>query len=153
MSRYNRKLFVSLVIIAIAVWSYNITLLFGGFHTKKKRVSTTENESFKTVELFEYKADFDDPFFCKAFMAVKEKPRTKTGASKKARKKVAAVKLPKCRISGIVYNPQKPMVMLDHNGKKLIAKEGDIIDSMRISKIYPDSVRIIYKGKRFYLKK
>lgn len=153
MIRFNRKILVGLIVFAVIIWSYNAVRLLSAFGVSKKQVSTTKKVSLKTPEPFLYKKNFDDPFFCKAFMGeMKKLAKSKDTKSKKGRKK-SVVKLPNCKLTGIVYNDQKPMAMLNYKGKSIIIKKGDIIDSMRIDRIYQDSVSINYKGKRFYLKK
>lgn len=153
MVHYNRKIFVGLCIIAIIVWVYNGVQLFSNY-TGRKRIADTESVSkVKLIEPFEYKNNFKDPFYCSYFMS--EVIKKKVKSSKKTPKKTikSIVKLPSYKISGIVYSAKNPMVMLEYNGKNVIAKEGDVIDLMHIKKIFPDSVSVVYKGKNFHLKK
>ncbi len=155
MSQYNRKLFLSLVIIAILLWTYNGMLLFEGFGITKRKIDVVENRSQRIVQPLKFNADFSDPFYCKAFMGSVIKPGKKVTSSKTRKIKIVkkAVKLPKCKISGIVFSAQKPAAMLEYKGNNVIVKEGDLLDSMRIKKIYTDSIKIIYKGTVFYLKR
>ncbi len=155
MKRHNKTLFMCLLIIAVTIWSYNFIQIFSVFSEKKHSILASEELNIDIYKQFNYKADFKDPFFCKAFMIEDEKQEINKGYGLKNNKNEikTKVKLPSCKITGIVYNDQKPMAMIEHNGSTIIVKEGDIVDSMRIKKIFIDSVKIIYKGKTFYIKK
>jgi type II secretory pathway component PulC len=99
-----------------------------------------------------YKDDFSDPFFCKVFMA-ENSPSIDTKKGKVKLLVTEEISLPPCSLGGIVYNEENPMVLFNAGTKSILAKQGDVIDSITIDKIGKDSVSLIYKGKRFVIGK
>jgi hypothetical protein len=76
-----------------------------------------------------------------------------TGSGVKKVVKEENVVLPPCKIGGIVFNASNPMALFVYNGKSQLVKQGDMIDSIAISKISADKVEVMFKGKAFVLSK
>jgi type II secretory pathway component PulC len=143
----RRFFFVILLIIACAVWAHDFMLLFNAKSAGKvpSKVATTA----QVLEKFVYKPDFPDPFFCKQVMV----ERRAYSGPHTGQKKKEEVKLPSCKIGGIVYNESNPMAIFVSSGKSQLVKQGDMIDSITIRKISRDSVEVLFKGKKFSLTK
>jgi hypothetical protein len=143
----KRFFFVILLMIACAVWAHDFMLLFSAKSSEKdpKKVST----AVIGVERFVYKPDFPDPFFCKQVMV----ERRASSGPHPGQKKKEEVKLPSCKIGGIVYNESNPMAIFVCSGKSQLVKQGDTVDSITIRKISRDSVEVLFKGKKFSLAK
>ncbi len=141
MSRQRRTLFVALAVAAIAVWGYNIRLIFNPGGDREPVAAAPSPRQAGPGTVWAYPGDTPDPFFCKAFMAeVSLGPKARA-----ARKK--PVHLPQCAITGIVYNASNPMAMIRYDGKSVMVKKGDVLGEMTIQKVEKDTVRIFYKGK------
>lgn len=147
----KRILLIILCLIAVVVWGRNILLIAKGNSGSEEGVkSSTVNNGILTASSYEYKADFRDPFFCKAFMS-----ESQGGGTEKhhAGATAPAVKLPVCAVAGIVYNDNNSYMLFRIHGRSVVARQGDVIDSVRVDKISRDSVFVVYKGKTFALGK
>lgn len=139
-----------LIIVALCIWGRDALLIVKGVSDDKKATieNQTEEDPF-AVAPYVYKSDFRDPFFCKYFMT----ESTMQGGQKAKGASSAKISLPQCSIGGIVYNENNPMVLFHIGGKSLYAKQGDVIDSIKIKKIGRDSVVLSYKNKKFVIGK
>jgi hypothetical protein len=145
--KHKRIFFAILLVAACLVWVHNFTLFFNA--TPNGKIAKNKSIQPYGLEKFVYKADFPDPFFCKQVM-VEKKAFTGPGSGQKKKEEI---KLPFCKIGGIVYNESNPMAIFICSGKSKLVKQGDVIDSMTIRKIFKDSVEILFKSKKFFLAK
>lgn len=93
------------------------------------------------------KPEFVDPFYCRQFMAGEKKISEKK--VQKAAIQKTEIELPKCRIGGIVYNHENSMAIFISGEKSQFVKQGDVIDSIKIVSIMPQSIEVAYQGKKF----
>jgi hypothetical protein len=80
-------------------------------------------------------------------------PLLQNAAAVKKTARAEPVKLPECKVGGIVYNESNPMALLQYKGKSIMIKEGDVVDSMLVKDIGRDSIKVVYRKRIFYLKK
>jgi hypothetical protein len=146
---FPRKLFFPILLaLAAGVWLYDIALLTGGHSSKQSKPEGTLTGVSLSMAKHVYKADFADPFFCKELMA----PVLPSSHGALQRRAIPIV-LPPCSIGGIVYNPGNPMALIVVNGKSQLSKKGDTIDSITVSEIGKDYVKLTYRHKSFTLTK
>jgi len=152
MTAARKGLFAILLIAAIGIWTHDALLVINPLQKERNSAEKGIARPAKgqANHAFIYPPDFPDPFYCAEFMQLPQPPQA-TSQRIKAPRNFVPVSLPQCKIGGIVYNAQKPMAMLLYSGKSILIKPGDVIDSMHIKEIRPDSVRIVYKGKLFSL--
>jgi type II secretory pathway component PulC len=147
--KFKNILFMVLLVSASVLWIYNISLFVNIRHVPKPAKKAVAGAA--VAEKYVYKGDFSDPFFCMQFMPGKQGPSGSVAHGRK--KKEETITLPSCKIGGIVYNASNPMAIFISGGKSQLVKQGDVIDSITIKKIFSDSVEVTFKAKKFYLKK
>jgi hypothetical protein len=141
--------FMVLLVSAGVIWTHDF-LLFVDIRHMAKPAKKTANVAI-AEEKYVYKGDFPDPFLCKQFMPEKQVHSGSVTHGRK--KKEETITLPSCKIGGIVYNASNPMAIFISGGKSQLVKQGDVIDSITIKKIFSDSVEVSFKAKNFFLKK
>lgn len=152
MNRFGKKIFTVLLISASIIWIYDLSLILRVvFPESEGDKVRTSKAALEIPVSFVYKPDFRDPFFCREIMEAKQEKDIEVKKVKRVKKE--EVKLPQCSIGGIVYNTSNPMALFEYKGGSKMIKEGDVVDSIRIVKITPDTVTVRYKSKRFFLKK
>ncbi len=144
----RKPLLLILLVLACAIWLYNISLFVRrGPHGVKVKPATMAVAPPNYV----YKADIRDPFYFKQFMSGQESSAGKGHGGRKTG--MPKVLPPQCKIGGIVYNPGNSMAIFLVGGKSQLVKQGDVVDSIEVKKIFRDSVLVVFKGKRFSLAK
>lgn len=145
----KQRLLVTVLVISGLLWGFRAML----GEEEKGPGRTVEGPEDATVAVrppFHYDTSAPDPFYCAAFMEKRIVKKKSTKKKTRTRKK-RVVRLPACSIGGIVYNADNPMALFVYKGKSTLVKKGDVIEGIRIAKVSRDSVKVVYKGKRFML--
>lgn len=151
----NRKplILLVLVVLALAIWTFN-------FMNSRESRSGDDAGPGKSTQLageradlartisFEYKPDFRDPF--SSPFAHKPKPKK---VAKKAKPKPRRPQRPPYAIGGINWNPNNPMTLLQpRRGEPSLVGVGDSLPDLRVHAIFPESVVVYYKSRKYTLK-
>ena len=146
----RRIILAVIVILAVAVWSYNVTLFFPKSSPIKGVLTSTEiarksekNEVRPQTFLsssFAYQAKYKDPFrapFLRDERKLEKKTKPKTEESP-----------PKYMLSGVLWNRRNPLAVIsDSSGNSYTVKEGDNVGKVVIMKVSKDEVWYRFKNK------
>lgn len=146
------------IIIAIGVWSYNLTLFFPKskpfrITSTSKQTGTDRTKETEKVQLssvsspFFYQEKHKDPF--QPFF-LEKKPVKKE--AKKSKPKPVEIIPPTLNLIGILWDSKNPQVVVaDSSGQTHVLKRGDTIGEIKITKIKPKEVWYTFKNKSFKL--
>ena len=146
----KRIILAVVVILAVAVWSYNVTLFFPKSSPIKKVFTSTESiKKSKEDEArpqgllrgsFAYQAKYKDPFRA-PFLKDERKSEKKT-------KPKVEESPPKYILSGVLWNRSSPLAVIsDTSGNSYTVKEGDNLGKVVIIKVSKDEVWYRFKNK------
>jgi hypothetical protein len=150
-SKTTKKIILGfIVILAVIIWSYNVTLFFPKSSHIKKIFTTTETAKKEErlelkpqvtlSSLFTYEVKYKDPFRA-PFLRLEEKPKKKV-------KPQIEEPPPKYILSGILWDKKNPLAVIsDSTGNTFTVKEGDIIEKIKIIKVSKDEVWYRFKNK------
>lgn len=157
----RKLIIIILIIVAIPLYIYNTFLIIRGIRGEKPVVEKPLTKVTKKPDLS--KQLVQSPRFIEKgknpFLAYKEKPKA---PRKKKKKKVvrivktpSKVKPPRITISGIMWNPANPLVMLIlADGTSTVVKRGQKVgDGIEVKTIEKNRVQITYQGHSFWLRK
>jgi hypothetical protein len=153
----KKILLISLLVIALPLYGYNVFLLLRvalPAHGGGSGVSDQGNApSFESVLLAAAPVVFEekgkDPF-----QLYKKKPKPVAPVNK-PRKKPKTVKkevaAPAITITGIMWNPDNPIAMVKlPGGKSAVAKKGQqLSDNLTVKKVEKKSITVVFEGKEF----
>jgi hypothetical protein len=155
----NRKLFIILVVIAVALYSYVAFLLTGGSLSstvKKEIVKNEKKVNLDKLVLNSAMVHFEnrgrDPFIpykeIPVNLITKEKPKEFVAIAPKKE----PPKPPSIAITGIMWNPTSPVAMVTlPGGTSTIAKAGITVGDITFKKIEKNRIQITSGGKDFWI--
>ena len=155
----NRKLFVILAVVAVALYSYVAFILAGGSLPKQVKRNSANNNTVHVDKLVlnsvlvHFENRERDPF-----LPYKEKPKQPAVIQEKPKKVPVVVavkespKPPSIRITGIMWNPTSPVAMVSMpDGASTVAKAGMTIGEVTFKKIEKNRIQVAYNGKDFWI--
>ncbi len=152
----NKIVFILLIVVAIPLYIYDALLLIGKVGGKNQTVTEVIKESdlsIDAIKIVRFVKKGKSPL-----VAYKVKPKPVVKKQKKKvvkRKPKAAVKPPRIKITGIMWNPSNPIAMLTlPDGSSTTATKGQtLMGAITVKKISQSSVDVEYKGTTFTIRK
>ena len=155
----RKKLFIILIIIAIPVYLWDIVLVSRFFIPAPGRQVVSSSHSSSTplsvpdFRVVHYVKKGRSPFVAhtpKPIRRVKTTPKPKHRPQPREK-----VKLPSITITGIMWNPDNPLVMLSLPGGSTTAagRGKTVLDGVEIKTIERNRVLFVYKGEKFWVEK
>jgi type II secretory pathway component PulC len=146
------------VIVAIGIWSYNLTLFFPKskafrITSPSKQVTTEETKETERIQLssvsppFVYQVKHKDPF--QPFFLERKPVKQEV---KKSKPKPVEIIPPALSLIGILWDSKNPQVVVaDSSGQTYVLRRGDTIGEIKVTRIERKEVMYNFKNKTFKL--
>ena len=153
----NKKAVYVLFPLLIAVWGTIAYKIFSAGSSDNNIIPQNnfsmpkiENTGFDT---FSISANYRDPFLEKSVVIDKKQDIPKIKTPKPEIK--ADIPWPAITYGGMIKNQRssKQLYMVQVNGSDNIAKEGDMISGVQLTKAWKDSIQIMFQKKKKVIKK
>ena len=155
-TKVKKVTFLVFLVIAIAVWGYNLTLFVPKteqFNVAEKGTDIISRTSPKIKSrgglgsgAFVYESSFKDPF-TPFFLIEKPKPKVEKKATPPKPEPP-----PSFTVNGIVWDKKSPYAVLaGPNGETNVVRKGDVVGDIKISLIEPKQVWFLFKGRKYKL--
>lgn len=155
----KKILLITLILISIPLYSYDLFLLFRVFISSEKNeleIQRSTNFSFDKLLVNAAPVRFEDkgksPFVP---YKVTPKPVVTVSPKKLAATPSAAKEPPKppaIVITGIMWNPSSPVAMITlPDGSSAVAKAGQKFGSINVKKIEQNRILVVNEGKEFWI--
>ena len=148
---------VLLIAAAAFIWLRNFKLIDSATEFEEEKTAEYSTEKIGTIsvsEKFIYDKSGRDPFYASIFYRAPVKKTTKSRTRKRQQKQKEEAKLPKISIDGLMWDDSNPVAVLKDgkSGDTKIVQKGDSVFGVRILRILPDSVRVKFEKKTYYVK-
>lgn len=149
----NKKVVILLLVLAAGVWGTVIYRIFNSVHREDAVLTKpVENKSdFSSYEdTFSIVADYRDPFLGKRVASHMPKKQGTVIAKPKPVYVGTVAKWPPVTYSGRIkgQNPDKELAMVKIDQKDFIMKRGDVMMGVELSKIFKDSIVVLYQKEK-----
>ena len=151
----NKKLSYILIPLVVLIWAIIIIkfvkYLKGPQIEPNKLTEATFNDtSIFLDDTFSLIANYRDPFLHKQNIKYNSKSTVKKNTKKIVKKNTPPkknIKSPNIKYSGFVQqsSAEKGLGFININGKSYTVREGDVIDKIKIVRIYKDSIKLKYE--------
>lgn len=154
----KKILLITLIIISIPLYSYDLFLLFRVFISSEENdldIQRSTNFSFDKLLMNAAPVRFEDkgksPFVPykvtpKPVVTVSPKLAASPSSAKEPPKPPAIV------ITGIMWNPSSPVAMITlPDGSSAVAKAGQNFGSINVKKIEQNRILVVNEGKEFWI--
>lgn len=154
----SKKVLAALIIIAVLVWGYNLLKISQSTAADAGDMnSTATSKSARLGHISEFRKPSRDPFeplLPYAKLQVQAQPQSRGGKMIAAPKASAPVQeLPEVRINGIMWDPVKPMAVLQFpGGATQMVSTGQIIDGIMVLAIGKQDVTLLKDRKKWVIK-
>ena len=142
-----------LLILAAGIWG---TVIYRIFKTVRKedtvQIKPVESKPgfFSLPDTFSIVADYRDPFLGKRVLPQSPKKVTTPVVKPKPEPMVSMVKWPAVSYSGIIKNKStdKELALVKIDQKEFIMRTGEVMQGVQLSKIFKDSIVVLYQKEK-----
>src|SRR5687767_1788266 len=149
----NKKVVILLLVLAAGIWGTVIYRIFKTVYKEDKvQIKPAENNSnFSSLpDTFSIVADYRDPFLGKRLVQQAPKKITSAATKPKPAPVVTIIKWPTIGYSGIIRNQNTPkeLALVKIDQKDFIMKTGDVMMGVEVTKIFKDSIIVLYQKEK-----
>ena len=150
----NKRIIILLLVLAAGVWG---TVIYRIFKTVQRQdyvqaqIPETKSDVLSSLsDTFSIVADYRDPFLGKRIINQIEKGTTNSVVKPKSVPVATVTKWPAISYSGIIRNKTNPkeLALVRIDQKDFLMKAGDVMQGIELSKIFRDSIVVLYQKEK-----
>lgn len=153
----KKTIILTIIVVTIPFLVWQTWLIVGGFigngEAEHKLNSQEAEKAFMqdSIRIAHFIKKGKSPF-----LPYKIKPKPKKAKKKAApvkRKPKVAVKPPRIKVTGIMWNPTNPVAMVTlPNGTNTVARSGNTLTGgIEVKKVEKNRIQVVYKGNSFWI--
>jgi len=149
----NKKVVILLLILAAGIWGTVIYRIFKTVHkedTVQRKPAESKPDFSSLPDTFSIVADYRDPFLGKRVVPQSLKKVTTPVVKPKPEPVASTIKWPALSYSGIIKNKNdaKELALVKIDQKEFIMRTGEVMQGVQLSKIFKDSIVVLYQKEK-----